>query len=66
MRSSCAGPSITLIARGKSSRAWLCPRLRVPGFKAGYWTWPTGEAELNVLAMIVFDRRKTHARRAPG
>jgi hypothetical protein len=26
-----------------------------PGFKAGYWTWPTGEAELNVLAMIIFD-----------
>jgi hypothetical protein len=26
-----------------------------PGFKAGYWTWPTGEGELNVLAMIMFD-----------
>ena len=26
-----------------------------PGFKAGYWTWPTGGAELNVLAMIIFD-----------
>ena len=26
-----------------------------PGFEAGYWTWPTGEDELNVLAMIVFD-----------
>jgi hypothetical protein len=26
-----------------------------PGFKAGYWTWPTGEGELNVLAMIIFD-----------
>ena len=26
-----------------------------PGFEAGYWTWPTGEAELNVLAMIIFD-----------
>jgi hypothetical protein len=25
------------------------------GFKAGYWTWPTGEGELDVLAMIVFD-----------
>jgi hypothetical protein len=26
-----------------------------PGFKAGYWTWPTGEGELNVLALIIFD-----------
>ena len=26
-----------------------------PGFKAGYWTWPTGDGELNVLAMIIFD-----------
>jgi hypothetical protein len=26
-----------------------------PGFEAGYWTWPTGDGELNVLAMIVFD-----------
>ena len=26
-----------------------------PGFKAGYWTWPTWEGELNVLAMIIFD-----------
>ena len=26
-----------------------------PGFKAGYWTWPTGGGELNVLAMIIFD-----------
>ena len=26
-----------------------------PGFKTGYWTWPTGEGELNVLAMIIFD-----------
>jgi hypothetical protein len=26
-----------------------------PGFKAGYWTWPNGEEELNVLAMIIFD-----------
>ena len=26
-----------------------------PGFKAGYWTWPTGEGELNGLSMIVFD-----------
>ena len=25
------------------------------GFKAGYWTWPTGGGELNVLAMIIFD-----------
>jgi len=28
---------------------------RAPGFKAGYWTWRTGELELNVLAMIIFD-----------
>jgi hypothetical protein len=28
---------------------------RAPGFKAGYWTWPTGEEELNVLALIIFD-----------
>jgi len=26
-----------------------------PGFKAGYWTWPTGEGELNALSMIIFD-----------
>jgi hypothetical protein len=26
-----------------------------PGFEAGYWTWPTGVGELNVLAMIVFN-----------
>ena len=26
-----------------------------PGFKAGYWTWPIDERELNVLAMIIFD-----------
>ena len=26
-----------------------------PGFEAGYWTWSTGEGELNVLAMIIFD-----------
>ena len=26
-----------------------------PGFEAGYWTWPTGGGELNVLAMIIFD-----------
>jgi hypothetical protein len=25
------------------------------GFTAGYWTWPTSEGELNVLAMIIFD-----------
>jgi hypothetical protein len=25
------------------------------GFKAGYWTWSTGRAELNGLSMIVFD-----------
>ena len=26
-----------------------------PGFKAGYWTWPTDEGELNALSMIIFD-----------
>jgi hypothetical protein len=30
-----------------------------PGFKAGYWTWSTGEGELNVLAMIIFDSEET-------
>jgi hypothetical protein len=34
-----------------------------PGFKAGYWTWSTGEGELNVLAMIIFDSEE-HARAA--
>jgi hypothetical protein len=36
-----------------------------PGFKAGYWTWPTGEGELNVLAMIIFDSEE-NARAADG
>jgi len=35
-----------------------------PGFKAGYWTWPT-EGELNVLAMIIFDSEE-NARAAGG
>jgi hypothetical protein len=26
-----------------------------PGFEAGYWTWSTGDGELNGLSMIVFD-----------
>jgi hypothetical protein len=26
-----------------------------PGFKTGYWTWPTGGGELNGLSMIIFD-----------
>jgi hypothetical protein len=26
-----------------------------PGFKAGYWTWPTGGGELNGLSMIIFE-----------
>jgi hypothetical protein len=26
-----------------------------PGFRTGYWTWPTGGDELNVLALIIFD-----------
>jgi hypothetical protein len=35
------------------------------GFRPGYWTWSTGEGELNVLAMIVFDS-EGHARAAGG
>jgi hypothetical protein len=26
-----------------------------PGFKTGYWTWPTGSGELNGLSMAIFD-----------
>jgi hypothetical protein len=26
-----------------------------PGFKTGYWTWPTGGGELNGLSMAIFD-----------
>jgi len=26
-----------------------------PGFHAGYWTWSTGSADLNGLALMVFD-----------
>jgi hypothetical protein len=26
-----------------------------PGFKTGYWTWPTDGGELNGLSMIIFD-----------
>jgi hypothetical protein len=26
-----------------------------PGFKAGFWTWPIGDGELNGLSMIIFD-----------
>ena len=26
-----------------------------PGFKTGYWTWPTGGAAPNGLSMIIFD-----------
>jgi hypothetical protein len=26
-----------------------------PGFKTGYWTWPTGGGELNGLSMVIFD-----------
>jgi hypothetical protein len=33
-----------------------------PGFKAGYWTWPTGQGELNVLAMIIFDSEEKRTR----
>jgi hypothetical protein len=35
-----------------------------PGFKVGYWTWPTGEGELNVLAMIVSDSEENAAHHA--
>ena len=36
-----------------------------PGFEVGYWTWPTGEGELNALAMIIFDSEE-NARAAGG
>jgi hypothetical protein len=36
-----------------------------PGFQTGYWTWPTGGDELNVLALIVFDSEE-NARAAGG
>ena len=26
-----------------------------PGFKTGYWTWSTGDGQLNGLAMSIFD-----------
>ena len=26
-----------------------------PGFKTGYWTWPTGGEASNGLSMIIFD-----------
>jgi hypothetical protein len=26
-----------------------------PGFKTGYWTWPTGGGELNGPSMAIFD-----------
>jgi len=26
-----------------------------PGFKAGYWTWSTGDGGLNGLSMAIFD-----------
>jgi hypothetical protein len=26
-----------------------------PGFKAGYWTWSTGDGETNGLSMIIFE-----------
>src|SRR5439155_3921317 len=26
-----------------------------PGLKAGYWTWPTGDGELNGLSMVIFE-----------
>ena len=26
-----------------------------PGFKTGYWTWPTGGGASNGLSMIIFD-----------
>ena len=55
MRSSCARPSITLTARGKSSIARLCRRLRLRRVSRRATGRPTGEGELNVLAMIIFD-----------
>ena len=29
-----------------------------PGFKAGYWTWATGDGETDGLSMIIFDSEK--------
>jgi len=56
MRSSCARPSTTLTARGKSSIIRLCRWLRVRRVsRRTTGRGPTGEAELNVLAMIIFD-----------
>jgi hypothetical protein len=26
-----------------------------PGFKTGYWTWSTGDGDLNGLSMIIFE-----------
>jgi hypothetical protein len=26
-----------------------------PGFKTGYWTWPTGGGQMNGLSMVIFD-----------
>jgi hypothetical protein len=37
-----------------------------PGFKTGYWTWPTGGGELNGLSISSLTRRRTHAQRAIG
>ena len=34
-----------------------------PGFKTGYWTWPTGGEASNGLAMAIFDSEE-HARAA--
>ena len=30
-----------------------------PGFKAGYWTWGTGDGETNGLSMIIFDSEES-------
>ena len=30
-----------------------------PGFKAGYWTWPTREGQLNALTMLIFDSEES-------
>ena len=41
--------------RGRLNNEVVPQTSGAPGFKAGYWTWPTGGGELNGLSMIIFD-----------
>ena len=41
--------------RGRLNSEVVPQTSSAPGFKAGYWTWPTGGGELNGLSMIIFD-----------